>query len=139
MCQWDFPVDEPVSLPQWKQNRVRDSIHQIAERIRAGASIRSLAREYGVGRETLRRELNRVGITIETTQIAQVVAPPRRVRLHRVPGCGRSLDILPENVPLLLTRHQAGESLRSLARSTGVSHETMRRVLASSTTATGPA
>jgi hypothetical protein len=55
MCQWDFPGDEPVSLPEWPRTRVRERIIEIAERIQNGVSIRSLASEYGVSREMIRR------------------------------------------------------------------------------------
>lgn len=42
----------------------------------------------------------------------------------------RSQSIALEELPDLIAHHRAGESVRSLARSAGVSHETMRQSLA---------
>jgi lambda repressor-like predicted transcriptional regulator len=130
MCQWDFPVDEPVSLPSYRCQRVDDSIHLIAQQIRAGASIRALAREYGVSREAIRRAIVRAGVVVEVDSHPQPDVAPRRIRAYRLPGRGRSRALTPVEVAALLARHAGGESLRSLARAVGVSHETMRRTMA---------
>jgi hypothetical protein len=48
--QWDFPVDEPVSLPAYRRRRVDATVAYIAERIRTGTSIRALTDELRYGR-----------------------------------------------------------------------------------------
>ena len=127
--QWDCPVDEPVSLPEWRRYRVRERTGEIAERIQHGVSIRSLAGEYGVNCELIRCEVARAGI--EFTKVpAAPPTPVRRTRMHRLPGRGRSRAFTPDEVAELLARHHYGESIRSLARATGVSHETIRQTLA---------
>ena len=134
--QWDFPVDEPVSLPEFRRHRLDDAIMRIAERIRAGTSIRSLAAEYGVSHEAIRRALMRAHITIELGKDVRPSKELRRTRAHRLGGRGRSYTLRPDEVAHLLLRHRAGESIRALARQSGVSHETMRRALANRADAT---
>lgn len=63
--QWDFPVDEPVSLPEHRRRRVDEAILHIAGRLQTGTSIRSLAAEYGVSREAIRRALARTDIALD--------------------------------------------------------------------------
>ena len=65
-----------------------------------------------------------------TKQSLVSAAPRRRVRIYRLPGRGRSTALAPEETAVLLVRHRASESIRSLARASAVSHETMRRLLA---------
>jgi len=129
MCQWDFPVDEPVSMLAYRRHHLDEEIPAIVRCMSGGARLRELAGEYGVSREAIRRALIRAGVTIAIERIAETGAPPRRPRAHRLPGRGRSRAFEPAEVSALLTRHVGGESLRSLARGTGVSHETIRRVL----------
>jgi hypothetical protein len=57
-------------------------------------------------------------------------AEPRRGRLHRAAGRGRSTALTPDEVREVRLRHGAGEGVRALARVFGVSHETVRRHLA---------
>ncbi len=125
--QWDFPVDEPVSLSEWRQTRLTDHVHAIAARIERGETLRAIAADFGLSHETLRQALERAGFRTRPDQ--SVAADPRRSRVHRVPGRGRSMALTPTEVAALSRRNQAGESMRSLARSYGVSHETIRRHL----------
>ena len=125
--QWDFPVDEPVSLPAYRHRRLEESVAAIAIRVECGESLRTIAREYGVSHETLRKALKRHGRATRSSPVP--AAAPRRVRAHRLPGRGRSTALTHDEVGTLLLRHQAGESIRSLARATGVSHEAMRQTL----------
>ena len=132
--QWDFPVDEPVALPEWRHNRLVEHLPAIAARIAVGDGLRAIAAEYGVSHETLRQVVKRAEYA--TRPALTPAAPPRRNRLHRLPGRGWSTVLAPEEVATLLARHRAGESMRSLARRSGVSHETIRRTLAQVTTTT---
>jgi transposase-like protein len=93
-----------------------------------------VAIDFGVSHETLRRALCQDGF-ITAARLAPALQPPRRERAYRLPGRGRSRAITPEELADLITRLNEGESIRSLARLVGVSHETMRRTLAR---ATGP-
>jgi lambda repressor-like predicted transcriptional regulator len=108
---------------------LEESVTVIAERLRTGASIRTLSVEYGVSQEAIRRAAARSGVEVATEPHQEHAMPLRRVRLHRLPGRGRSRSVAPEEIATLLARRQAGESIRSLARTTGVSHESMRRTL----------
>jgi lambda repressor-like predicted transcriptional regulator len=126
--QWDFPVDEPVLLPAWRAHKSAEQLPTIAARIAAGATLRGLAAEYGVSHEALRQTLKRAGIA--TGRPATPAPPPRRSRSYRVAGLGRSRVFAPSEVAVLLARHSGGESIRALARATGVSHETLRRLFA---------
>ena len=126
--QWDYPVDEPVSLSRWRQHRLAAHLPAIALRVERGETLRAIASEYGVSHEALRQALKRDGCA--TRQSCMPAAAPRRARGHRLPGRGRSSILSPDEVGALLLRHRHGESMRSLARSVGVSHETIRRVLA---------
>lgn len=128
--QWDFPVDEPASLPEYRRHRVADAVPVIARRIATGASIRSLAAEYEVSREAIRRALAKAGIVITVEKNSPPTMTLRRTRGHRLPSRGRSQTLTPDELTPLLTRHHAGESIRALAREAGVSHETLRRGLA---------
>ena len=127
--QWDFPVDEPVSLPEWRQRHLAEHLPATAARVLRGETLRAIAPECGLSHEALRRALTRHGYATRPTPTP--AASPRRHRIHRLPGRGRSMALSPDEVSTLLRRRRAGESMRSLARSTGVSHETIRRVLAS--------
>ena len=126
--QWDFPVDEPVSLPGWRQSHVTEQLPHIAARFERGESLRGIAVECGISHEALRQALKRNGYV--TRPPPSPAVPPRQTRIQRVPGRGCSTALAPDEVTALLLRHRTGESMRSLARSTGVSHETIRRVLA---------
>jgi hypothetical protein len=84
--RWDFPVDEPVSLPAVRRHRLDETIATIAARNRTGTTIRVLVSEYGVSREAVRRALCRVGIAYEgptgtpaqpTTSRRARTSPPR--------------------------------------------------------------
>jgi transposase-like protein len=97
--------------------------------VRSGTPLRDIAILFGVSHETLRRTLREDGI-ITSARLAPVPHPPRRERAYRLPGRGRSRAITPVELAELVTRLDQGESIRSLARSVGVSHETMRRSLA---------
>jgi lambda repressor-like predicted transcriptional regulator len=130
MIQWDFPVDEPVSVLNYRRPGLDNSIEEIAELARGGMSIRALAGKYGVSREAIRRALCRAAVAVSVNETSQSAMPLRRVRVHRLPGRGRSRAFTPEEVVALHARREAGESMRSLARAAGVSHETVRRVLA---------
>ena len=125
--QWDFPVDEPVSLSAWRQHRLAEQLPRIAARIERGETLRAVAAEFGISHESLRQTLRRAGLSTRPTVVP--AAPLRRVRSHRLPGRGRSTALAPEAIVVLLVRHRAGESIRALARASGVSHETMRRAL----------
>ena len=114
--QWDFPVDEPVSLVEWRQRQSIVDIATLDDHISKGESLRRVAAECGVSHETLRRWLQQAGVT--TAPVAVTVAPRRGERRHRVPDRGRSKALGPNEVAVLLRRHRAGESIRSLAMST---------------------
>src|SRR5437867_2488847 len=101
---------------------------EIAERLTAGETLRALAAEYDISYDSLRQALKRAGYS--TSKPPMPAAVPRRIRRHRVPGGGRPVLITPAEAAEFLQRHRASESIRSLARASGVSHETMRRVLA---------
>src|SRR5215211_6315681 len=122
--QWDFPVDEPVSLPECRHHRLHHHLPAIVERKCADTSIRALADEYGVSREAIRRAVARSGIATEVEKEPQPGLPLRRVRAYRLPGRGHSRAFTPAEVTELLRRHGSGESVRALARATGVSYET---------------
>ena len=130
--QWDFPVDEPVSLSKWRHDHLSEHVPAIALRVERGETLRAIAQKYGVSHEALRQALKRPGIA--TRPLPAPVSPTRRVRSHRMPGRGRSTALAPSEVTTLLARHHAGESMRSLARASGVSHETLRRAFARITT-----
>jgi site-specific DNA recombinase len=100
-----------------------------ADRVLSGAPLRDVAMHFGVSHETLRRALRQEGI-ITSARLAPAPHPPRRERAYRLPGRGRSRAITPEELADLVIRLNEGESIRSLARSVGVSHETLRRSLA---------
>ena len=125
--QWDFPVDEPVSLPQWRRDRLSEHLPSIAIRIERGETVRTIAAAYGISHEALRQALKRRGHATRSSPVPATA--PRRVRAHRLPGRGRSTALTPDEVGTLLLRHRAGESIRFLARATGVSHEAMRQML----------
>jgi transposase-like protein len=126
--QWDFPVDEPVSLPEWRRPHLTEHLPAIATRIEHGETLRAIAREYSVSHEALRQALKRQGHATRPTPAAD--APPRRVRLYRLPGRGGSMALAPDEIAALRLQHRSGASIRSLARTYGVSHETVRRTLA---------
>jgi hypothetical protein len=86
-----------------------------------------------VSHEALCQALKRTGNVQRSPTLP--AAAPRRGRLHRLPGRVRSTALVPSEVTALLARHHAGESLRSLARAVGVSHETLRRAFAVATAA----
>ena len=121
-------MDEPVSLPQWRRDRLSPHMHTIALRVERGETLRAIGMEYGVSHETLRQALKRNGYLTRPPTVP--ASSPRLGRMHRLPGRGRSTALAPEEVTALLARHHAGESIRSLAHSVVVSHETIRRVLA---------
>ena len=126
--QWDFPVDEPASLPEWREKGLAGHLPGVAAGVAAGETLRTVASEYGVSHEALRRTLKQAGFA--TSKGAAPAAALRRTHRHRVIGRGRAVLISPAEANLLLGQHRNGESIRSLARATGVSHETMRRTLA---------
>lgn len=61
-------------------------------------------------------------------------APLRRSRINYQAGRGRSLALTPSEITNAAARNRAGESVRSIGRAYGVSHETIRRMLASTST-----
>ncbi len=126
--QWDFPVDEPVSLPAWRCHRLTAHLPAIAGRVAQGEALRTIANEYGMSHDALRQQLMRGGHA--TRQPLAAAVPARRTRANRRLGRGCSSVLSREEVAALLVRQQAGESIRALARTSGVSHETVRRVLA---------
>jgi hypothetical protein len=96
--QWDFPVDEPVSLTGYRRRRVDDTVAIIADRIRTGTSIRALADEFGVSRAAIRRALARTGVVTEVEKEPQPGPPLRHVRAYRLPGRRRSRALTPTEV-----------------------------------------
>jgi lambda repressor-like predicted transcriptional regulator len=95
----------------------------------SGRPLRDVALQFGVSHETLRRALRHEGVVLPLLPAPPVQAL-RRQRGYRLPGRGRSRAILPDELADLISRHREGASIRALARSVGVSHETMRRTLA---------
>jgi hypothetical protein len=59
--QWDFPVDEPVSLAEWRRSRLAHGLSEVATRMAHGETLRTLAAEYGTSHESMRRALTRAG------------------------------------------------------------------------------
>src|SRR5215207_9400465 len=100
--QWDFPVDEPVSLSAYRRHRLAESVTVIAERLGAGTSLRALAHEYGVSREAVRRVLAHPVVVVDRAKPMQSDLPQRRGRAHRRPGRGRSRIFTPAEVAALL-------------------------------------
>lgn len=107
-----------------------------ADRIRAGLPLRAVAAELGVGREALRRALHDDGIVLPVRAPVLMTQPHRRPS-YCLPGRGRSRALPPAEFVALLAGRHAGGNLRSLARSAGVSHETLRRNAAEASSASG--
>lgn len=126
--QWDFPVDEPVSLLDYRRDLFVEQLPAIAARIAAGETLRALAAECSTSHETLRRALVQAGFT--TVKASPSSAEQRRIRRRSWPGRRRPTLIAQTEAIEFLERHRGGESIRALARRAGVSHETMRRMLA---------
>jgi hypothetical protein len=82
--QWDFPVDEPVSLQEWRVHRTTEQLPAIAERIAAGETLRAVAADQGMSHEALRQALTRAGYA--TRKAVALAAAPRRSRGYRVVG-----------------------------------------------------
>lgn len=91
-----------------------------------------MALHFGVSHETLRRAVRLEGIVMPLRPVAPM-RPLRHERAYRLPGWGRSRTIAPEELTDLVDWHHQGESMHSLARSVGVSHEIMRPTLAATT------
>ena len=73
-CGIDFPVDVPLPWARWPKHRVGRYLHRITravpaegwqelvDRARAGDSLRTLARAYGVSYESVRRALKKADL-----------------------------------------------------------------------------
>ena len=78
--QWDFPVDEPVSLLAWRQHRLTEQLPRIAARIERGETLRAVAAEFGISHESLRQALRRAGLSTRSTVVPAGLL--RRARIH---------------------------------------------------------
>lgn len=80
------------------------NLDNLVQRYSAGESLNQLAREAGVGRNTLRSHMQRAGADIRRGANA----------------------IRPDNLTELIARYQAGESLKSLSDSTGIGRTVLK-------------
>lgn len=109
--QWDFPVDELVSLPDYRRSCLAAHLDSITARVAAGTSPRALAAEYGVSHEAVRQLLQ--GQAASCPRASREVAPTRWTRQNTRSARGRSLSLSEAEIKPARARPAAGMSMRA--------------------------